>query len=343
METNYKVYKHTSPSGKVYIGLTKQKLEDRWRSGKGYKTQVFGKAVRKYGWENIESIIIAKDLSAEEASELEATCVRKYNSDNKHYGYNITSGGELSFFHNEEILAMIKQTNIDNGNFMLDYDKVTDMRNKHQTGMYTLEELAGLFNTTYHTVCDVLHNKTWIDEAYAFKSGCSKRNAMSRSVKENSYKMDYEKAKDIRTLHNKLDYTQKDISEMYGVSRGTVNLIVHNKIWYGEDYQPPKKLRKLNKKLAKEMRDIYKEGYYNQTEIANLYNTTSGTVSSIIRNDSYYDRSYKPPKIGLNQQIANKIRKIFKEGVLSQADIARKFGVSSATISNIIKNKVWVV
>lgn len=34
---SYTVYKHTSPSGKVYIGITCRKPEYRWNHGKGYK------------------------------------------------------------------------------------------------------------------------------------------------------------------------------------------------------------------------------------------------------------------------------------------------------------------
>lgn len=33
---NYCVYKHTSPSGKVYVGITKLKPKYRWNNGKGY-------------------------------------------------------------------------------------------------------------------------------------------------------------------------------------------------------------------------------------------------------------------------------------------------------------------
>lgn len=34
----YTVYKHTSPNGKVYIGITKLSVERRWQEGKNYKT-----------------------------------------------------------------------------------------------------------------------------------------------------------------------------------------------------------------------------------------------------------------------------------------------------------------
>lgn len=33
-EKTYKVYKHIFPNGKVYVGITSQPLNCRWRSGK---------------------------------------------------------------------------------------------------------------------------------------------------------------------------------------------------------------------------------------------------------------------------------------------------------------------
>ena len=46
----YCVYKHTSPSNKVYIGITKRNPLTRWNAGFGYKTQVyFWRAIVKYG------------------------------------------------------------------------------------------------------------------------------------------------------------------------------------------------------------------------------------------------------------------------------------------------------
>ena len=46
---NIYIYKHTSPSGKVYIGQTCQKPEHRWDNGKGYKSGYFASAIKKYG------------------------------------------------------------------------------------------------------------------------------------------------------------------------------------------------------------------------------------------------------------------------------------------------------
>lgn len=35
-ENKYCIYRHTCPSGKVYIGQTKKKPRDRWANGRGY-------------------------------------------------------------------------------------------------------------------------------------------------------------------------------------------------------------------------------------------------------------------------------------------------------------------
>ena len=53
----YKLYRHTSPSGKVYIGITKTSVYARWMCGRGYRRNchVFHRAILKYGWDNIKN------------------------------------------------------------------------------------------------------------------------------------------------------------------------------------------------------------------------------------------------------------------------------------------------
>ena len=49
----FTVYRHTSPSGKIYIGITCQDVRNRWQNGKTYKDSThFKRAIRKYGIEN---------------------------------------------------------------------------------------------------------------------------------------------------------------------------------------------------------------------------------------------------------------------------------------------------
>ena len=45
------VYEHISPSGKIYVGITSQRVKVRWQNGRGYiHCKVFYRSILKYGW-----------------------------------------------------------------------------------------------------------------------------------------------------------------------------------------------------------------------------------------------------------------------------------------------------
>jgi group I intron endonuclease len=92
----YTVYMHTTPNGKVYVGITSRDLNKRWKCGSGYKGQAFYNAILKYGWENIRHDVLAENLSLDEANQMEIDLIKQHKSNDKRYGYNIASGGEGS-------------------------------------------------------------------------------------------------------------------------------------------------------------------------------------------------------------------------------------------------------
>ena len=95
-EKTWTVYMHISPNNKRYIGITSQKPNRRWRNGKAYKkNSYFTNAIKKYGWDNFEHIIICKGLAKEEAKWLEEELIREFDTTNKDKGYNITKGGDI--------------------------------------------------------------------------------------------------------------------------------------------------------------------------------------------------------------------------------------------------------
>lgn len=95
-DIKYKVYMHTTPNGKKYIGITMLKLDARWRNGKGYRKQLFGRAIKKHGWENIKHEVLHEGLSKEQAIEIEISLIREHQCTNPEFGYNTTIGGEGS-------------------------------------------------------------------------------------------------------------------------------------------------------------------------------------------------------------------------------------------------------
>lgn len=93
---NYSVYIHTNrANGFKYVGITSRKPEERWQGGHGYRKQaVFWNAIVKYGWDNFDHEIIAAGLSDLEAWEMEKALIAKYNTNDRNFGYNRSTGGE---------------------------------------------------------------------------------------------------------------------------------------------------------------------------------------------------------------------------------------------------------
>ena len=88
---DHKIYKYTNKvNGKVYIGRTCTTLKKRARRGQGYKGCVyFWCAIEKYGWDNFEPEILESGLTNEEAAIKETEYIKKFNSANSEFGYNI--------------------------------------------------------------------------------------------------------------------------------------------------------------------------------------------------------------------------------------------------------------
>lgn len=96
------VHKELSGYGwdKYYVGITSH-LSTRWRNngmeymnhGKEAKTY-FANAIMKYGWDNIQHIVITNLLTKEEACHFEQLLIHHMNTTNRNYGYNRTTGGD---------------------------------------------------------------------------------------------------------------------------------------------------------------------------------------------------------------------------------------------------------
>lgn len=100
---NYCVYCHTLTDGRKYVGLTcyGDNPNRRWENGNGYikdknNVSYFGHAIQKYGWDNFKHEILENNLSKEEACEREKYYISLWKTNNKKYGFNLTSGGEGS-------------------------------------------------------------------------------------------------------------------------------------------------------------------------------------------------------------------------------------------------------
>ena len=93
-QKTYTVYRHINPkNGKVYVGITKLSLSERWEGGSGYKRcKLFYRAIQKYGWSNLQHCVVCSCLDKTTACLVEQHLIKYYKS--KGLSYNITDGGE---------------------------------------------------------------------------------------------------------------------------------------------------------------------------------------------------------------------------------------------------------
>ena len=107
---NWTLYRHTSPSGKVYIGITSRDPEVRWgNNGSHYRGSVFVNAILKYGWDNIKHEVLFTHLTEKKAKHLEVELIRHYKK--LGISYNMTDGGDgtVGFHPSEETRKRMRQ------------------------------------------------------------------------------------------------------------------------------------------------------------------------------------------------------------------------------------------
>ena len=123
---NIYIYKHTSPSGKCYVGQTVN-IKERWKAKSYQQCRKFYNAIKKYGWDNFEHEILCVCNTPKDANDKEAYYIKYYDSINN--GYNIVPGGgeylrgennpmygksPTEFMTDEKILAWKKKLSVTN-------------------------------------------------------------------------------------------------------------------------------------------------------------------------------------------------------------------------------------
>jgi group I intron endonuclease len=97
------IYKVTNNvNGKIYVGLTKQKLKLRWQQHvrgaiKRPEASYFFRAIKKYGPDSFTLEVIDEAKTMNELSEKEIDWIEKLNCCDRTVGYNCKSGGINNF------------------------------------------------------------------------------------------------------------------------------------------------------------------------------------------------------------------------------------------------------
>ena len=121
MKNNYSVYQHVTPDGMYYFGQT-QNVEKRWsKNGAGYKKTSLQPYIEKYGWDNIQHIVLFENQTKENALWIEnflietaredGVCINQRRSGNisKEEGYNKNQSKQYYETNKEQVLEQKKQ------------------------------------------------------------------------------------------------------------------------------------------------------------------------------------------------------------------------------------------
>ena len=144
MEKNYVVYQHVTPDGMHYFGQT-QNVEKRWsNNGAGYKGTALYPYIEKYGWDNIQHIVLFRDQTKEDALWIEdflittaredGVCINKQRSGliSKKEDYNKNQMKYLREYNREGEIKKQKQYYEENKDKIKEQQKRYYEENKQQ-------------------------------------------------------------------------------------------------------------------------------------------------------------------------------------------------------------------
>lgn len=151
---DYSVYMHLNrANGKRYVGISKDPIR-RWANGRGYyRNKHFSDAIIKYGWDNFDHLILYSGLTKDEACEIEQRLISKYNTQDKRYGYNLTSGGDY-FQHSEESKQLMSEHRKGKGRVKRSEHTRQLIRENHGGGAEKSPVLCIETNTIYGCIND---------------------------------------------------------------------------------------------------------------------------------------------------------------------------------------------
>lgn len=198
MNNLYTIYMHKFPNEKVYIGITRREVQVRWGvNGYHYRNnEVMWNDILKYGWNNIEHVILEENVPLEEISQKERDYIKKFDSTNKEKGYNKQLGGlfgQSSLFDEMDIVEM--------------YEDGADLQ--------TIAKYSGCCT---RTASEILH-KHGIDSKELIKRGrkttADKIRKLTASEEERLLKMFNDSKMTVKDIERSTDYSYSTLQKFF--------------------------------------------------------------------------------------------------------------------------------
>ena len=136
LENNYSVYQHVTPDNMYYFGATSN-IKRRWsRNGAEYKGTTLQPYIEKYGWDNIQHIVLFREQTRENALWIEDFLIETAREDgvciNKNRSGHVSKEDGYSQEYYEENKDKIKEYYEENKQQILEQQKQYYEENKQQ-------------------------------------------------------------------------------------------------------------------------------------------------------------------------------------------------------------------
>lgn len=309
---------------KVYIGqsvnavnrFAQHKSEARLKSNQ----MLIHKAIRKYGEEHFELVILEKQI--ENFDERERFWIQFYNSLQPN-GYNICIGGEGTGFGVFHPSAKIKN-----------FEDLCHIFDLIKNSSLSFEEIGEKFGVSVTQVSNINRGINYKNADFVYPLRPNKKYSEDL-IKQLSYSLKYE-----------LDKSLEKIAKEYNIDKGQLSEINNGHIYYKEwlDY-PIRKSKEV--KIQEILPNIIHDLQYTQItqkEIAKKYAISQMAVSKINLGDSWHNEQLSYP-IRINGQ-NNKASTIspdllkaiitdIETTTLSMSKIGLKYNINSRTICGI--------
>ena len=265
------IYKYTNKiDGLNYIGQTSTTLKrrDEKHLNQLNDNTYFHRALKKYGRENFDLVILEDNIPLDKIDEREIFWIKQFESYYKTgKGYNMTKGGKWGnssqkIIHDEEIKDLILNTDltfqeiadlfnvslscisdINTGRTFFDNSLVYPLRDTYKRPIITentVNEIINLLTNTdlsYEQIAAQLNVKSYtvgnINRGNSTKCPSNLTYPIRKGIKENTYQNILTQEKVINIIYDLLftNLTQIDIGKKYGVAKNTIGDISRGISW----------------------------------------------------------------------------------------------------------------
>ena len=164
----YKIY--CLCTEKIYIGQTVQhppirRWVDHYKEAYAGKSNLFlYRAMRQWGIDNFTFQILEENIDLKDLNRKEIEWIKKYNSNNEEYGYNLTRGGTLT-----------SRSKIDEDKVKVIIEDIKTQTEK------TFVELAQIHGVSREIISDINCGETWyfVNEKYPIRDNSALKNVLS--------------------------------------------------------------------------------------------------------------------------------------------------------------------